>query len=741
MSEQTNAHTKLSGNVERISYSNKENGFTVLLLKTDSERITVVGTLPFVSVGDDIIVEGSYTVHPSFGNQFKAVSFEKLLPSDAAAILRYLSSGAVKGVGPATARRIVERFGNNTLDIIENEHNRLCEIKGISASKADAVHEEYIKQISLRDVMLSLSRFKVLPDEALCIYKTLGKDAMDLIAQNAFVLCCNEIGFSFDRAQDIAEYYGMAKNDRYRLEAGIEWVLRHNMANSGHTCLPEEKMLSVAGMLLECDTEEIETAYYNLCDAFRLTTKEIDGRNFVFLPEYYDAEKYISARVAVMCDNISALAPVSDLEIDYVEGVKGVRFDKKQRDAVKIAVETGALVLTGGPGTGKTTILNAIIQILERRNLNVLLAAPTGRAAKRMSQVSEREAKTLHRLLEASMSPDNRIVFLKDESNQLDCDAIIVDEMSMVDTQLFASLLKALPLTARVILVGDTDQLPSIGAGNVLQDIIDADILPSVRLDRVFRQAKESKIIVNAHAIINNDKVDFSAPDGDCFFIREFNTDSAVDTVLSLVCERLPAAYGFSSLDNIQVLCPSRKQMLGTTNLNNVLQNAINPKDVNTLELFSKGFYFRAGDKVMQIRNNYDIAVTDDDGSEVLGVYNGDIGIVEAVDTIAHTLSVRYENGVATYSEDALSELELAYAVTVHKSQGSEFDCVVLPLLDTPSLLRYRNLLYTAVTRAKKLLVVVGEMSVFAQMVENNRKTKRYTGLKTFIEDAINGAR
>ncbi len=739
MSSQTGVELKLSGTVERVTYSDKESGFTVLQLKTDGGNITVVGILPFVSAGDDISVVGNYTVHPSFGNQFKAVSYEKVLPSDSAAILRYLSSGAVKGVGPATARKIVERFGNDTLNIIENEHSRLCEIKGMSEAKADAINNEYIKQLSLRDVLLALSRFKILPDEALCIYKMLGKDAMNLIAQNPFILCSDGIGFTFDRAQEIAESYGMAKNDMFRLEAGIEWVLRHNMSNKGHTCLPLEKMLSVAEMLLECDSEEIRCAYDALCESFRLIDREIDGRKFVFLPDYFNAEKYIAARISALCDSVCELAPVSDLEIDYVEGVKGIRFDNKQRDAIKIAVETGSLVLTGGPGTGKTTILNAIIEILERRNLNVLLAAPTGRAAKRMSQVSEREAKTLHRLLESSISSDNRIVFMKDESNPLDCDAIIVDEMSMVDTQLFASLLKALPLSARLILVGDTDQLPSIGAGNVLQDIIEADILPSVRLDTVFRQAKESKIVVNAHAIINEQKIDFSDSNGDCFFMSKIDTSSAIETVLSLVCDRLVDAYSFSPMDNIQVLCPSRKQALGTTNLNNILQNALNPKSLDTPELFSRGFYFRAGDKVMQIRNNYDISIITDDGTELQGVYNGDIGYVESIDTIGHTLKVRYENGIATYSEDVLSELELAYAVTVHKSQGSEFDCVILPLLDTPSLLRYRNLLYTAVTRAKKLLVIVGDIDVFAQMVSNNRKTKRYTALKTFIEDAVNG--
>ena len=729
----------ISGTVERITYKNKETGFTVIKLKTDKDLVTVVGFFPFISLGEQIEAVGSYTVHPTFGSQFKADEYSRVLPSDAAAMLKYLSSGSIKGIGPATARCIVEKFGKNSLDIIENDYMRLSEIRGISDSKAETIHNEFLKQAGLKSVMLELSRFKITPEECMNIYKNLGINAIEQISKNPYILCSEEIGFTFERAEVIAETYGIEPDSPDRLCAGIEYVLKHNMASGGHTCLPEDKFLSVAVALLDSDTEQVKNAYFDLCDCFRLYRELIGGRYYAFLPEYYSAERYIAARLAATIENIPSITPVSELEIDYVENTLGVKFDKLQRAAIKMAVETGALVLTGGPGTGKTTILNAVINILERKNIRIMTAAPTGRAAKRMTQVTGYEAKTLHRLLECAFSPDGNVAFMKNEGNPLECDAIIIDEMSMVDTLLFEHLLRALPLSTRVILVGDADQLPIVGAGNILQDIIDAEVLPSIRLTRIFRQAKSSKIVVNAHAIIKGEKADFSSEDNsDCFFIRTSSPYDTLETVLSLVCERLPRAYAFSPVQDIQVLCPSRKLNLGSITLNNALQNAINPKTVGDTELYSKGFHYRVGDKVMQTKNDYDIPVTDEYGNVSDGVFNGDIGFVESINTLSNSMKIRFDNGVAEYSEEKLSELELAYAVTVHKSQGSEFDCVILPLFDTPSQLRYRNLLYTAITRAKKLLVVVGKYEVFAQMAENDRKTKRYTALKSFIEETIN---
>lgn len=741
LTEENKVNTTVSicGTVEKITYQNRETGFSVIKLKTEKDLITTVGIFPFLGLGEEVEVYGNYIVHPNFGNQFKATRFNRILPSDAAAILKYLSSGSVKGIGPATARNIVERFGNQSLEIIENDYMRLTEIRGISEEKAEAVHAEFLKQIGLKSVMLALSKFDITPEECMNIYKKFGVNSMEIIAQNPYVLCCEDIGFSFERVETIAESYGIEPNSTDRLSAGIEYVLRYNMFSGGHTCLPEEKLLSVATTLLSCDTEEITNAYLELCDSFNLFREEIDGRFFAFLPEYYSAERYIAARLCATLENIPKTDKVSELEIDYTENTLGVKFEKLQREAIKTAVEKGALVLTGGPGTGKTTILNAVISILERRNIRIMTAAPTGRAAKRMTQVTGYEAKTLHRMLECAFIPNEKSVFLKNEGNLLECDAIIVDEMSMVDTLLFESLLRALPLTTRIILVGDADQLPSVAAGNILQDILDSDILPSVRLTRIFRQAKSSKIVVNAHAIINGETVDFSREENsDCFFIRELTAEHTTDTVLSLICDRLPKAYSFSSVNDIQVLCPSRKLNCGSINLNNILQNAVNPKTLGDAELYSKGFYYRVGDKVMQTKNDYDIAVTDGNGNVFDGVFNGDIGFVESINTIAHTMKIRFDNGVAEYPEDKLSELELAYAITVHKSQGSEFDCVILPLFDTPSQLRYRNLLYTSMTRAKKLLVVVGKPEIFVQMAENDRKTKRYTALANFIEETVN---
>lgn len=736
MTEQ-NSEKILRGRVEKITYSNNETGFAVLKLKTDDDLISVVGVLPFIAQSDEVELCGEYVVHPSFGYQFKATSFTKLVPSDAASVLRYLSSGAIKGIGPATARALVERFGADSLDIIENSYERLAELRGISLKRAAEIHEEYLKQVSMRDVIMLLSRFKISPEESMKIYKSLGRNVGEIISQNPYELCGDGINLPFEKAETIAEYYNISKDSEFRLMSGIEYVLRANLSN-GHTCLPENKLIKVAQNLLECAEEAVLGAYQILRDSFKIRVRYIDGRPFAFLCDYYNAESYIAARLKSIEENVEPLTVVSELEIDYAENLLKVRFDDLQRKAIKMAVETGVLVLTGGPGTGKTTILQAVIKIFERRNLAVMLAAPTGRAAKRMSQVTGFEAKTLHRLLECALD-GNKTVFCKDESNPLDCDVLIVDEVSMVDALLFENMLRALKLNTRLILVGDADQLPSIGAGNILQDIIDSEVLPSVRLKRIFRQAKESKIVVNAHAIIEGEEIDYSRDGSGDFFVLEKNDNlSVMETVVSLCAERLPSAYLFSPFADIQVLCPSRKFELGTVNFNTILQNALNPKTLNTPELYSKGFYYHIGDKVMQTKNNYDVPVTADDSTQFSGVYNGDIGIIESINTVSRSMKVRFDSGVAEYLEEQLSELELAYAVTVHKSQGSEFDCVVIPLLDTPSMLCYRNLLYTAVTRAKKLLIIVGSKAVIEKMAENDRKTRRYTGLKSFIEDDSN---
>lgn len=723
----------INGTVEHITYHNTENGFTVLKLKTDDDILTVVGTMPFVRTGDVLNVTGSFGVHATFGRQFKATAFEKEMPSNSAAILRYLSSGAVKGIGPITAGKLVELFGEETLNVIENDHIQLTRIKGISKEKAENIRDEYIKQFGMRDLLMLLSRFKVSPEQSLKVYKALGKNSEEIIKDNPYVLCTDTVGFAFEKAEEIAEYYNVSKENTNRIEAGIIYVLRANISN-GHTCLPKDKLLQVSANLLDTDVKTVEDSYYALVDSFNLFEKELDENIFVFLPDYYNAERYIAARLCAANKNVSHLLPLSDLEVDYVQNKLSVKFELNQRRAILSAVENGALVLTGGPGTGKTTILNAIIKILESRGLSIALAAPTGRAAKRMMQLTGYEAKTIHRLLEATKSNEEKTYFARNESNPLSCDVLIIDEMSMVDTLLFESILRALPLSARIILVGDSDQLPSVGAGNVLLDIIESDILPSIKLQKVFRQAEQSAIVVNAHRIINKKQIDLTTrPDSDFFFLERKSSDNALKTTLDLCLDRLPKAYGFSPFDDIQVLCPSKKGELGGLNLNTVLQRQLNPGEPGQAKVYSKGTYFTVGDKVMQIKNNYDIEWTSKTESG-FGVFNGDIGIIESINAASETLVVCFDDKRAEYTKENILELELAYAITVHKSQGSEFDCVILPILDVPSKLKYTNLIYTAVTRAKKLLVIVGRSDILYQMVENDRKTKRFTFLKEFID-------
>lgn len=728
---------ELSGTVEKITYRNDGNGYTVAEIKTGKETVTVVGILPFLTEGDSAVFYGGYTVHASYGRQFKAESFERKTPQNAAEILRYLSSGAIKGIGPATAQRIVEKFGAEALDIIQNSPEALTSVRGISPAKARAVSEEYARQYGVRDIMLMLSKYSVTPDKCLDIFRRFGQKAAEIIKSNPYVLCEEGIGLRFETAEDIAADISFDRESELRISAGLEYVLRRNLAN-GHTCLPRGKFLDAACRLLECRRETAEACCDRLTDCFRINAKSIDGVEYLSIPEYYSAEEHIAARLVSVKRYIDRAVTVDELEIENVERQLGITFETLQRRAVFEAFTNGVLILTGGPGTGKTTTLNAIIKLFENRSLEIELAAPTGRAAKRMTELTGREAKTIHRLLEVEWGEGDGRQFSRNEKNPLSCDVIIVDEASMIDVLLFDSLLKALRLSCRIILVGDSDQLPSVGAGNLLNDILSSDIFPSIRLKKVFRQAGKSRIITNAHAIINGERPDFSVKDSDCFFIRRTDRYSVSRTVLELVSERLPAAYGFDPIRDIQVLCPSRLLESGTVNLNNILQSALNPENSSKAQLAFKGIYFRTGDKVMQVKNNYDLQYRCDDGKYGSGVFNGDVGFITDIDKRGGILKVRYDDRVATYFSEDLSQLEPAYAITVHKSQGSEYDCVVLPLFEVPSKLKYRNLLYTAVTRAKKLLVAVGDENVWQEMAENDRKTLRYTMLRRFLkEDSV----
>ena len=724
----------LKGTIERITFNNPHNGYTVALLKTNDNEITVVGNVPFINEGDTVELIGEYTTHAIYGEQFKIEACERKAPEGAAAILQYLSSGAIKGVGPTTARYIVERFKDESLDIIANNPQRLAEIKGISITKAMLISEEYAKQYSIRDTMLYLSKFKITPEEALRIYKALGESAVTLINNNPYILCEDEINLSFLRVEEIASYFPQSKDSEYRTAAGLNFILKHNLSN-GHTCLPKEKLILTAAELLGISKEDCEYTCNALIRGLKLRSKEIDSREFVFLNDYYAAEEYCAARIGVLLKNPPKSELALDIEIELIEKAENIEYDALQKQAIKAAIENGICVLTGGPGTGKTTTLNAIIKILENKNLNVALCAPTGRAAKRMSELTLKEAKTIHRLLEVEWGENNKHTYKRNEKNQLDCDALIVDELSMVDIKLFESLLKASRLGCRIILVGDADQLPSVGAGNILQDIIASSKVPYIKLTKVFRQALKSLIIKNAHAIINGEMPNLQDKSSDFFMLSDSDPFSASELIKDLVSTRLPKAYGFSSVKDIQVLCPSRISSLGSISINNLLQSVINPEKSSKKQLNFKDWCLREGDKVMQIKNNYDINWTSDKGENGSGVFNGDIGMLTKIDNKNGLFYVRFDDKVATYLKEQVSELELSYATTIHKSQGSEFECVIIPLLDSPKKLIYRNLLYTAVTRAKKLLIIVGSNHIVNAMIQNNKKTLRYTALKAFMEN------
>lgn len=730
----TDSVKEINGTVERITYRNESNSYTVAEVLTGGKSLTVVGILPFLTEGDSAVFYGEYTVHPSYGEQFKAERFERKTPQNAAAILRYLSSGAIKGIGPATAQKIVEKFGTDTLDVIQNKPQDLATVKGITHAKAKQISEEYQKQYGVRDIMMMLSRYGATPDKCLAVYRRFGDKATEIIKSNPYALCEEGIDFRFETAEDIAEDMSFDKNSELRVSAGVEYVLRKNLAN-GHTCLPREKLSEVAVKLLECKRDTVEDCCDRLTDCFRVKSKTVGGTEYLSIPEYYSAEEHIAARLVSVKRYIDRAVTVDALEIESVERRLGIEFEDLQKQAIFEAFSSGILILTGGPGTGKTTTLNAIISLFENRNLELELAAPTGRAAKRMTELTGREAKTIHRLLEVEWTDGDSKQFSRNEKNPLNCDVIIVDEASMIDTLLFDSLLKALRLSCRIILVGDSDQLPAVGAGNVLNDILSSDIFPSIRLKKVFRQAGKSKIVTNAHAIINGKSADFSSKESDCFFLRRQDRFSVSNTVLELVSERLPTAYGLDPIRDIQVLCPSRMTETGTVNLNNILQSALNPNTSGKSQLAFKGIYLREGDKVMQIKNNYDLQYRRDNGEYGTGVFNGDVGFITDIDKRGGVLKVRFDDRVVTYFSEDLGQLELAYAVTVHKSQGSEYTCVVLPLFEVPQKLKYRNLLYTAVTRAKKLLVAVGDETVWSDMVANDRKTLRYTMLKQFLKE------
>lgn len=723
---------QLEGAVENIVYRNEENGYTVIEISDGDDYITAVGIMPQANVGDTVKLTGVYTNHRNYGRQFSAQICEICRPTESADILRYLSSGAIKGIGASTAQRLVSEFGEATLDVMETQPERVALIKGISKSKALDFANQLKTNTGVRTLMLYLGEYGISNTSAVKIYNALGAGCVDRIRENPYILCQGDFGVSFESADFIAKKESLEPESGVRLRAGITYILRHNERN-GHTCLPKEKLAAISADFLNVGIDRINNCMEEMLFDRTLIGETFDEAEFVFTPQLHLSEMYVSSRIKMLLKFPAEKIKDIDREIENCEKNDGITYAELQKKAINSALTEGMLVLTGGPGTGKTTTLNAIIKILKDKGKKVLLSAPTGRAAQRMSELTGDEAKTLHRLLEVSWDKHDNPVFNKNERNQLKCDALIVDEVSMVDTFIFESVMRALPLGCRLVLVGDSDQLPSVGPGNVLGDLIDSGIIPVVRLNEIFRQAQQSLIVTNAHKIVNGEMPVLSNTDKDFFFLQRNNKTDVTNVIIDLCVNRLPKAYGYSAFDNVQVLSPSKKGELGTAELNSKLQNALNPKSNDKQEVTIGSKTFRTGDKVMQIKNNYDIRWFKDNGETGEGIFNGDIGIIEKIDKKVKIIKISFYDKTAAYTYESASDLDFAYAVTVHKSQGNEFDAVIIPMFQGPPQLYYRNLLYTAVTRAKKTLILVGNPHTVEYMVNNNRRTKRYSGLKEFL--------
>ncbi len=729
----------VSGVVENLIYRNADNGYTVLELEAPKEAVTVAGVLPCVAEGEEIEVEGDFTLHPTYGRQFVATSFTSRLPVTETAILRYLSSGIIRGVRAKKARAIVEKFGPETLEIMENDPSRLVEIRGISMEQAEKISASLRENTGVKSILMYFRGFGITPNLAFKIYKQWGLRAYDILRENPYRLC--EIhGIGFERADAIAEQMNYDRASTNRVEAGILYVLNYNLYGSGHTFLPRAKLAQIAASLLSVEPETVMRRMDEMAEAGLLTVRNpIGNTDGVYLTWVDRCEEEVADRVLFASAFRHEYSGDFEKDIGFAQTALGISFAERQKQAILDACRHQMMILSGGPGTGKTTTLNGIIRMFENEGVTFAIAAPTGRAAKRVTELTGKEAKTLHRLLE--YRPEGgEFVFGRNRDNLLEYQAVIVDEASMVDLPLFAHLLEALPRSSKLILVGDAAQLPPVGPGKIFKDISDSGLIPFVELKEIFRQAKESRIVRNAHRILEGETPDLTNRTGDFFFLDRRDPERIAETVCELCATRLPDAYGFDPQTDIQVLSPTRKGSSGTVTLNAALAETLNPPEKYKKEMKFRGITFREGDKVMQTRNNYEAEAVTDGGETETGIFNGDIGIVCEVSPRGETLTVRFDDRRVTYTPDMLEDLEPAYAVTVHKSQGSEFPAVVLVLGEGTDLLFTRNLLYTAVTRARRLLVVVGYPYRVSQMVASVRSDKRYSGLKYRILDKMKEA-
>ena len=722
--------TEINGIISSVIYLNDENGYAVVRMETDSgEMVTAVGCLPYIAPGEMISAEGSWVTHAQHGRQFKIEQSNRLLPTSADGIYEYLAGSTVKGIGPATAALIVDRFKEKSLDILEMHPEKLAEIKGISLTKAKDLSASFKKQAGVRRLTEFLCAYGIKPLVALKLYRAYGSAALETVHENPYIISASHIGASFAEADNLALELGIEGDSINRISAAVLFELQHNSGN-GHCFIPRDKLIAATSQLISVPADLVSDAIDSLSENGGLVCDKVANLNVCYLTELYEAETYTAERLKSMVGLKTKSSANIERLITKLESLYDISYAPLQKQSIELALNNRILVITGGPGTGKTTILKGILSLYDELELETLLAAPTGRAAKRMSELTGREASTIHRLLGAKMAEDGEtVVFSKHEGDPLNCDALVLDECSMVDITLMSSLLKALKPGCRLVLVGDADQLPSVGPGNVFSDIIRSQTVPTVRLTEIFRQKGDSRIVRNAHMINRGDHPDFEANTGDFFRLRRLKGGTAVETIVELCARRLPENMKIPSA-SIQVLSPTRKGETGTLNLNKRLQAALNPPSESKKEKLFGEAVFRVGDRVIQTKNNYDTIWKTKGGVSGAGVYNGDIGTITQIDPITETLTVDFEDKLATYSFEMLNELEHAWALTVHKSQGSEYRAVVLALSGDVQMLLTRGVLYTAVTRAKELLIMVGDDNIAHRMIDNNKQSRRYSALR-----------
>jgi exodeoxyribonuclease V alpha subunit len=734
---------EIQGTVDDIVFKNEDNGYVVAKFKdAGGDYVTIVGCIPYITEGQSLKVSGEWMVHPQFGKQLKVEVCEELVPSSLVGIERYLASGIISGIGPVTARKIVERFGEKTLEILDTDVERLKEIEGIGEKKIAVIYESYSKQREVRNIMVFLQTYGVTPGQCVKIYKRYGSESIKTVKGNPYILTEHIAGIGFKTADRIAKSLGVETNSPYRIQSGINYVI-NQFCSLGNTYMPMDKLLKEGSDILGVAEKEIEENVFQSTVDGKIKVDTVKDKYCVFTMPYYYCELGVTQNILTFAmakyDNINIDI---EKEINDFEKENNISFAASQKEAISGAVKNGIEIITGGPGTGKTTIINCITGIFENAGLRVFMAAPTGRAAKRMTEATGKEAKTIHRLLEMGIDREEDMMFSKDESTPLECDVIIIDEASMIDIMLMNNLLKAIGMGTRIVIVGDVDQLPSVGPGNVLRDLIDSKCVKVVRLKDIFRQAQESMIIVNAHKVNNGEMPVLNQKDTDFFFMSCEDQNKILDTLIELIDKRLPKFNkDWNKMQHIQILSPMRKGILGVGNLNKELQSILNPESGRKKQKEFRDLIFRVGDKVMQTKNNYSIKWTRIGGegeSEGLGIFNGDVGYIEDINEEDSTLTVVFdEERKVEYENLYLDELDLAYSITIHKSQGSEFPVVIMPMFMGPPLLMNRNLLYTGITRAKQMVVLVGSLKAVRSMINNNRSFERYSLLKWRIEDVL----